>query len=116
MYAAIRTYRTSDAGEWARRVNQGFVPILRGTPGFVAYYIINGGEGTVAAISVFEDRAGVDESTRRAAEWVADNLAEFALSGPEVIAGEVTVAATPRGQTTVFPGEPGGEVGEGVGA
>jgi hypothetical protein len=93
MYAAIRTYQTSDAAEWARRVNRGFVPILRGTPGFVAYYIINGGQGTVAAVSMFEDRAGVDESTRRAAEWVADNLAEFALGGPEVVAGEVTVAA-----------------------
>ena len=75
------------------RLNQGFVPILRGSPGFVAYYIITGGAGTVAAVSVFEDRAGVDESTRRAAEWVADNLADFALSGPEVVAGEVTVTA-----------------------
>ena len=35
MYAAIRTYQTSDAAECARRVNHG-VPILRGTPGFVA--------------------------------------------------------------------------------
>jgi hypothetical protein len=93
MYAAIRTYQTSDAAEWARRVNRGFVPILLGPPGFVAYYIVNGGEGTVAAVSVFEDRAGVDESTRRAAEWVADSLAEFALSGPEVVAGEVTARA-----------------------
>jgi hypothetical protein len=40
-------------------------------------------------------RAGVDKSTRRAAEWVADNLAEFAVSGPEVVAGKVTVAARP---------------------
>jgi hypothetical protein len=93
MYAAIRTYQTSDAREVARRANRGFVPIVSGTPGFVAYYIVDGGEGTVASVSIFEDRAGADESTRRAAEWVADNLAELAVCGPEVLAGEVTVEA-----------------------
>jgi hypothetical protein len=93
MYAAIRTYQTSDAREVARRANRGFVPIVSGTPGFVAYYIVDGGEGTVASVSIFEDRAGADESTRRAAEWVADNLAELAVSGPEVLAGEVRVEA-----------------------
>jgi hypothetical protein len=91
MYAAIRTYKSSDAGEVSRRASRGFVPIVRGTPGFVAYYIVDGGDGTVASINVFEDQAGADESTRRAAEWVADNLAELIDSGPEVVAGEVTV-------------------------
>ena len=56
--------------------------------GFVAYCIINGGEGTVASASVCEGRAGADESTRRAAEWVAGDLAELAVSGPEVVADE----------------------------
>ena len=58
MYAAIRTYQTIDAGEVTRRANRGFVPILRGTPGFIAYYIVDGGDGRLASISVFEERAG----------------------------------------------------------
>jgi len=58
MYAAIRTYETVDAGEVTRRANRGFVPILRGTPGFIAYYIVDGGDGKLASISVFEERAG----------------------------------------------------------
>jgi hypothetical protein len=91
MYAAIRTYETTDAGEVARRASRGFVPILRGTPGFIAYYIVDGGDGTVASVSVFEEQAGADESTRRAAEWVADNLAELIIGGPKLVAGEVTV-------------------------
>jgi hypothetical protein len=93
MYAAIRTYETLDAGEVTRRANRGFVPILRGTPGFIAYYIVDGGDGKLASISVFEERAGAEESTRRAAEWVADNLAELVEHAPVVIAGEVTVEA-----------------------
>jgi hypothetical protein len=91
MYAAIRTYTTSDADEVSRRASQGFVPIVSGTPGFVAYYIVDGGDGNVASVSVFEEQAGADESTRRAAEWVADNLAELVEGGPQVLAGEVTV-------------------------
>ena len=93
MYAAIRTYETVDAGEVTRRANRGFVPILRGTPGFIAYYIVDGGDGKLASISVFEERAGAEESTRRAAEWVADNIAELVISGPKLVAGEVTVEA-----------------------
>jgi hypothetical protein len=67
------------AGDLAGCANQGFVPIVSGTRGFVAYRIIHGGEGTVASASVCEDRAGADESTRRAAEWVAGDLAELAV-------------------------------------
>jgi hypothetical protein len=65
MYAAIRTYETIDAGEVTRRANRGFVPILRGTPGFIAYYVVDGGDGKLASISAFEERAGAEESTRR---------------------------------------------------
>ena len=72
------------AGDLAGCATQGFVPIVSGTRGFVAYCIINGGEGTVASASLCEDRAGADDSTRRAAEWVAGDLAELTVSGPEV--------------------------------
>jgi hypothetical protein len=93
MHASIRTYAASDTREVARRASHGFVPILRGTPGFIAYYVVDGGDGTIASVSVFEDQAGTDESTRRAAEWVADNIAELVVSGPKLVAGEVTVEA-----------------------
>jgi hypothetical protein len=42
---------------------------------------------------VFEQQSGADESTRRAAEWVADNLAELVIGGPKLVAGEVKVEA-----------------------
>ena len=93
MYASIRTYEASDTHEVARRVSRGFVPILRGTPGFIGYYVVDGGDGKIASVSVFEDQVGADESTRRAAEWVADNIAELVISGPKLVAGEVTVEA-----------------------
>ena len=54
---------------------------------------MDGGDGKHASISVFAERAAAEESTRRAAEWVADNLAELVEHAPVVIAGEVTVEA-----------------------
>ena len=46
MHASIRTYEASDPREVARRASHGFVPILRGTPGFIAYYVVDCGDGT----------------------------------------------------------------------
>jgi hypothetical protein len=41
VYAAIRTYRVTDAEEIARRVRDEFVPMVRDVPGFVAYYVVD---------------------------------------------------------------------------
>ena len=94
MYAAVRRYEgIIDDDEAARLVRDSFMPELEKVPGFIAYYIVDGGDGKLASVSVFEEQAGADESTRRAAEWVADNLAELVEHAPLVLAGEVTVEA-----------------------
>ena len=69
MYASVRRYEIDPASldELKGRVEEGFVPIVSGVPGFVAYYVISRGDGTVISINIFEDKAGADESTRRAA-------------------------------------------------
>jgi hypothetical protein len=47
------------------------------------------GRGPVVSVSIFEDRAGAEESNRIAAEWVGHNLAAMLPNPPEVIVGEV---------------------------
>ena len=92
-YASIRRYDgVSDVDEIIRRVEEGFVPILSGTPGFIAYYAIDQGDGTVASISVFENQAGADESNQRAAGWVKENLAALITNPPQITAGEVRIS------------------------
>ncbi len=73
------------------RVEQGFIPVVSGVPGFVAYYVVSAGDGEVVSINVFEDHVGAEESTRRAADWVMENLATLLPDTPEVTAGEVIV-------------------------
>ena len=93
MYASVRRYKMEPGSveELMRRVEEGFVPIISKGPGFVAYYVLDAGDGVVASISVFEDQAGAEESNRMAADWVKENLASLLPNPPEVTAGEVMV-------------------------
>ena len=100
MYTAIRTYTTSDAGEVTRRVQQEFVPIVKDLPGFIGYYLVDAGEGKIASITVCEEREDVEESTKRAAEWVRDRLSSLITSGPEVLMGDNVVSETAARVTT----------------
>ena len=51
------------------------MPLLEEVSGFIAYYSIEAGEGTMASLSVFEDKAGADEFVTLAHQWVEDNAA-----------------------------------------
>ena len=91
MYGAIRTYRVTDIEELSRRVNDEFVPLVSDTPGFVAYYVIDGGDGTVSSITICQDWEGVEATVARAADWIADRISSLIESGPDIMIGEITV-------------------------
>jgi hypothetical protein len=90
MYATVRRYDgVTDAREAARRVNEGFVQIVSEIPGFVAYYCIDGGDGVITSVSVFQDRASAEQSNARASDYVRENLAAVFPNRPQITAGEV---------------------------
>lgn len=94
MYAVVRRYDgVRDPAEAGRRVKEGFVPLLREVPGFVAYYWVNAGGGVMYSTSVFQDQAGEEESTKRAENYVRDNLASLFPHLPQVTAGEVVASS-----------------------
>lgn len=94
MYAAVRRYEgVSDPSEAGRIVDEGFVPLMRQVPGFVAYYWVDAGNGVMVSTSVFLDQAGAEESVSRAAGFVRDHLASLLPNPPQVMAGEVVASA-----------------------
>ena len=97
MFATIRKYKTDSVMEVARRVNEEFLPIISNVPGFIAYYAIDTGEGTVASISIFDSTNGAEESNKRAASWIKENI-ETLVKKPEIMMGEIMA------QTTSEPG------------
>ncbi|MFC9458368.1 MULTISPECIES: hypothetical protein [unclassified Streptomyces] len=93
MYAVIRRYEgVTDSAEAGRRVDEGFVPLLRQVPGFVAYYWVDAGDGVMVSTSVFEDQSGAEESINRAADFVRDSLSSLLPNSPQVTAGPVVAA------------------------
>ncbi|MEU0523163.1 hypothetical protein [Streptomyces niveus] len=94
MYAVVRRYEgVTDPPEVARLVKEGFVPLVRQIAGFVAFYWVDAGDGVFVSTSVFQDRAGAEESTLKASHFVRDNLASRLPNPPQVTAGEVGASA-----------------------
>lgn len=74
MHATIRRYeKVSNPREMGQRVNETFLPLISAVPGFVGYYFTDAGDGTMFSTSLFQDKTGVEESNRVAAEWIKKN-------------------------------------------
>jgi len=91
MFAVIRHYHfdPKNSAEIDRQVREEFVPLIKRAKGFVRYYWLDTGKGEGASLSVFEDKAGADESVRLAADYVQKHLSKLLTEKPEVIEGRV---------------------------
>ena len=101
MYISIRKYKltSQDAktrGELTRQINDVFLPQISKAPGFVSYYAVDGGSGTLATVSVFESQSGAEESNRQAADFVKKNVPALTKGAPEITSGEVIASQTVR--------------------
>jgi hypothetical protein len=94
MFASIRKYnvRRGSAQELARRVQDGFVPLMREAQGFRGYYLLDGGPDVLIAISIFDSADEALASNEKAANWVRHNVLEFTKGMPEVMVGNALVA------------------------
>jgi hypothetical protein len=93
MYAAIRQAkaRTGKAEELATRIKEGAIPIISDVEGFMAYYVVYAPDGTVTAISIFNNFASAEEANRRALAWAEQNLAPLLIGPATAVAGPVIV-------------------------
>ncbi|HZN99186.1 MAG TPA: hypothetical protein VFB61_15740 [Gemmatimonadales bacterium] len=95
MYATIRRYSIKTGvtqqtvDEFKRRIEEKFVPTIQDIRGFHTYAVLSTGNKELLSISVFEDRQGAAESTRKAAEFVQKDPLKDQFSKPEVIEGDL---------------------------
>src|SRR5215211_2553539 len=90
MYVVVRRYTGASALVDAMTQRQHEVrDLISAVPGFRAYYAARTGSGDgVATVTICDDKAGTDGSTRRASEWVRANVSGASVSPPEVTEGE----------------------------
>jgi hypothetical protein len=62
--------------------------VMRPVKGFVGYTLARSGDGGFS-VTVCQDQAGVDDSVRRAKDWIAKNAGDTGAAAPEVIEGQV---------------------------
>ena len=92
MYVAIRQYGlvTNEPLENVMRgIREGFIPIIKNAPGFLAYYALDSGGGTLTSISIFAHRAGAERSNKLAEDWVGRTLSSALPTSLQIIVGEV---------------------------
>ncbi len=100
MYAVLRRYRfdPNQSEQLARQMDEGLVPLLRQTPGFVSYDWVDTGNGEAVGISVFGDQMGMRESSRLVKDFVQDRLQPLlGLQEPEELLSGAIRARTERG-------------------
>jgi hypothetical protein len=88
MYVVVRKYSGSGASELFDLIEQRsdeVKEVIAGTPGFISYAAFREGDGGMTVTSC-QDKAGVDESSKRAADWVGEN-ATASVDPPEITEG-----------------------------
>ena len=95
MHVVVRTYSGQGASELFDLLGQreeDVKALISGVPGFVSYAAVRDGGGGVT-VTVCEDKAGTDESSRRAAEWVKENVSATA-DPPAISEGDTVLQFT----------------------
>ena len=93
MYAIIRRYQTEHARAIIRKLQNELVPLLHAAPGFVAYYVVDEGNGVHSSISIFEDPESAEYSNKLAAHWVREHPM-FIEEPPDIASGDVLLCTT----------------------
>jgi hypothetical protein len=84
--------------EVMQRIGEGYVPLAREIPGFLAYFgIADPGSGDQAYVGVFDDQAGAAESNRIARQWLKENSYDFFAGEPIMAQGPIGAAAEAAG-------------------
>ena len=92
MFVVVRSYSGQGAQELFDLLGQrqeDVKDLIGGVPGFVSYAAFRSGDGGMT-VTVCQDKAGTDESSRRAAEWVKENVSTD-VSPPAITEGSTVL-------------------------
>jgi excisionase family DNA binding protein len=99
MYAAIRRYQIDPAKspKVIQDITKELMPLIQEEEGFLAYYILDVGDGAFATVSIFEDQAGVEASRRKAAQWIQRYISREIFSKERITSFQVKIEETVQG-------------------
>jgi hypothetical protein len=94
MFAAVRQYKADPGSiaEMMRIVDSGLAEEFAAQDGFVAYEVLDCGDGQIISITTFRDQQAAKQSSDAAANFVRDNLSQYKIERTGAFDGEVTVS------------------------
>lgn len=94
MHTSVRKYKVdqSQIEDLIRQVDDSFAPRVEAMPGFVAYQMLDCGNGIVMTITACDDRDAADRSVELAADFVATELEGIEIERVEATIGEAGVS------------------------
>ena len=69
------------------------MPVLKASPGFQGYWIINCTDGDVAGLSIFDTEPNANAATDRTLAWVNAHIRDLVVLPPDAMFGGEVVAA-----------------------
>ncbi len=91
MHAVVRTYSGKGAKGLIDVIEKNKVEVerlIRSVKGFVSYSLVRTSRGGFS-VSVYQDKAGTDESIRVARDWIAKNASNLGSARPTASEGAV---------------------------
>src|SRR5919199_1967024 len=82
MYAAIRRYKVKPdvTPEVTKQIMERFVPLIKQSPGLLAYYVLDEEDGAISTISIFDEREQMEKANVIAADWMKQRIASSIVS------------------------------------
>lgn len=92
MHVVVRSYSGEGASELFDLLEQredDVKELIAGVPGFVSYAAFRNGDGGMT-VTACQDKDGTDESSKRAAGWVEENVSG-SITPPEITEGDTVL-------------------------
>jgi len=93
MHAVIRTYAGSGAKKLFEELENhkaAIEKLIRPVKGLVSYALVHTADGGIS-LTICQDKAGIDESVRLAADFIRQNVPATGASPPTIKEGTVVV-------------------------
>ncbi|MEM5432086.1 hypothetical protein [Cupriavidus oxalaticus] len=91
MHTVVRTYAGSGAKalyDLLEKRTSEVESLMRSVQGFVSYTLVRTADGGFS-VTTCNDKAGADESVKKARDWIAENAADTGASAPTIAEGTV---------------------------
>jgi hypothetical protein len=93
MYTVVRSYFGKGAKELVDLLERNKTDVektMRSVKGLISYTLVRSEDGGFS-VTVCNDKAGTDESLKKARDWIAKNAAGIGVAAPKVTEGSTVV-------------------------